>query len=82
MFRLIGGIDQGSIPWMFVGSIALLLCFLRYLSQILALSINVISYKEVPMAKAIYVRTQVFLSSMFETIWAIGVGIIGGHLST
>ena len=82
MFRLIGGVGQGSIPWMFVGSMALLLFLLRYLSQMLVLSFNDGSNKEVPMVKTLIARTQVLFSSVLETIWAIGAGNIGGHLST
>lgn len=34
------------------------------------------------MVKALTVRTRVFLSAVFETIWAMGVGSVVGHLST
>ena len=34
------------------------------------------------MAKTLIARAQVFLSSVLETIWAVGAGSIGGHLST
>jgi len=77
-----GGLGQGSIPWVFVGSIALLLFLLQYLSQMLTLSFNENSIKEVPMVKTLIARTQILLSSVLETIWAIGAGSMGGHLST
>jgi hypothetical protein len=62
-----------------VGSVALLLVLLRYIS------INLISsdqnnIKEVSMAKTLTARTRVFLSSIIETTWAIGVGGVVGHL--
>jgi hypothetical protein len=66
----------------FVGSIALLLFLLRYLSQMLVLSFSDNSIKEVSMAKTLIARAQVLSSSVLETIWAIGAGNIGGHLST
>ncbi len=64
---------------MLVGSVALLLVLLRYIS------INLIpsdqdNIKEVSMAKTSTARTRVFLSSIFETTWAIGVGSVAGHL--
>jgi hypothetical protein len=64
-----------------VGSVALLLILLRYIS------INLIpsgqdNKKEVPMEKTLTARTRMFSSSAFETIWAIGVGGVVGHLST
>ncbi len=80
--RLIGGIGQGSIPWMFVSSIALLFFLLRYLSHMLVLSFNDNSIKEKPMVKTLIARVQVFLSSILETVWALGASNIGGHLST
>ena len=67
---------------MLVGSIALLILLLRYLSQMLVLSISDNSIKKVSMAKTLIARAQVFLSSVLETIWAVGAGSIGGHLST
>ena len=62
-----------------VGSVALLLVLLRYAS------INLIpsdqnNIKEVSMVKTLTARTRVFLSSIFETTWAIGVGSVVGHL--
>ncbi len=32
------------------------------------------------MVKTLNARTRVFLSSIFETLWAIGVGGVVGHL--
>lgn len=32
------------------------------------------------MVKTLTARTRIFLSSAFETIWAIGVGGVVGHL--
>ena len=70
-----------AIPMMLVGSVALLLILLRYTS------INLIpsdqnNIKEVSMVKTFTARTRVFLSSVFETTWAIGVGGVVAHLST
>jgi hypothetical protein len=39
------------------------------------------SIKEVSMDKTLKARTRIFLSSVFESIWATGVGVIAGHLS-
>jgi hypothetical protein len=68
-----------AIPVTLVGSVALLLVLLRYTS------INLIpsdqnNIKEVSMVKTLNARTRVFLSSIFETLWAIGVGGVVGHL--
>lgn len=68
-----------AIPVTLVGSVALLLVLLRYTS------INLIpsdqnNIKEVSMVKTLNARTRVFLSSIFETSWAIGVGGVVGHL--
>lgn len=81
-FRPIGVIGGGSIPLALAGSVALSLVLLRYISIKLVLSANSNSKKEVSMVKALTVRTRVFLSSIFETIWAMGVGSVVGHLST
>lgn len=81
-FRPIGVIGWGSIPLALVGSVALLLILLRYISLNLVLSANDNSEKEVSMVKTLTVRTRVLLSSIFETIWATGVGGVVGHLST
>lgn len=80
VFRPIGEIGGGlAIPVTLVGSAALLLVLLRYIS------INLIpsdqnNIKEVSMGKTLTARTRVFLSSIFETTWAIGVGGVVGHL--
>ena len=68
-----------AIPVTLVGSVALLLVLLRYTS------INLIpsdqnNIREVSMAKTFNARTRVFLSSIFETSWAIGDGGVVGHL--
>lgn len=34
------------------------------------------------MVKTLKARTQVFVSSIVESLWAIGVGVVAGHLST
>jgi hypothetical protein len=79
--RPTGVAGWGSIPLAFVGSIALLLILLRYISVNVVLPATSNSEKEAPMVKALTDRTRVFLSSMFETMWAIGVGGVVGHLS-
>ncbi len=82
VFRLIGGIGQGSFPWMCVGFIALIFVLLRYLSIRLASTTTVDKNKEVPMGQTLLANTYTFFSSLLETVWAIGVGYIAGHLST
>lgn len=82
VFRPIGVIGWGSIPLALVGSVALLFVLLRYISHNLILSVNDNSKKEVPMVKTITARTRMFFSSIFETMWAIGVSSVVGHLST
>lgn len=80
-FRPIGVIGGGSIPLTIVGSIALLLILLRYVSIRLVPLANDNSDKEVSMVKTLTARTRIFLSSAFETIWAIGVSSVAGlHL--
>lgn len=75
---MIGG---GSIPLAIVGSIALLLILLRYVSIRLVLLANENSDKGGSMVKTLTARTRIFLSSMFETLWAIGVSSVAGlHL--
>ena len=74
-------IGWGSIPLAFVGSIALLLILLRYVSIRLVPLGHENSNKEVSMVKTLTARTRIFLSSMFETLWAIGVSSVAGlHL--
>lgn len=68
-----------AIPVTLVGSVALLLVLLRYTS------INLIpsdqnNIKEVSMVKTLNARIRLFLSSFFETSWAVGVGGVVGHL--
>lgn len=82
VFRSIGVIGGGlAIPLTIVGSIALLLVLLRYISiRLVPSSQN--NIKEVSMVKTLKARTQVFVSSIVESSWAIGVGVVAGHLST
>ena len=79
MLRPIGVIGWGSIPLAFVGFVAFLFILLRYISLKLVLSVSDNSNKEVPMKKTSTV--SIFVSSILETIWAIGVGSVVGHLS-
>lgn len=79
-FRPIGEIGGGlAIPVVLVGSVALLLVLLRYISIILIPS-DQNNIKEVSMVKTLTARIRVFLSSIFETTWAIGVGSAVGHI--
>lgn len=80
-FRPIGAVGGGSIPPAIVGSIALLFILLRYVSIRLVPLANENSDKGVFMVKTLTARTRIFLSSAFETIWAIGVSSVAGlHL--
>lgn len=80
--RPIGVIGGGlTIPVAIVGSVALLLFVLRYVS-IRLISSDQDNIKEVAMDKTLKARTRIFLSSMVESIWATGVGGVVGHLST
>lgn len=82
VFRPIGVIGGGlTTSVTLVGSIALLLVLLRYVSINLAPSGHP-NIKEKSMVKTLTARTRVFLSSIFETSWAIGVGSVVSHLST
>jgi hypothetical protein len=81
VLRPIGVVGWGSIPLALVGSVALLLVLLRYVSINVVLPATSNSNKEVPMVKTLTARTRVFLSSIFETMWAIGVGGVVGHLA-
>ena len=79
VLRPIGVIGGGlTIPVALVGSIALLLFLLRYINLISSDQNNI---KEISMAKTLTARTRVFLNSIFETTWAIGIGSVVGHLS-
>lgn len=81
-FRPIGVIGGGlTVPVALVGSVALLLVLLRYVSIRLIPS-DQDNIKEVPMKKTLTARTRMFFSSAFENIWAIGVGSVVSHLST
>lgn len=64
-----------------VGSVALLLFLLRYVSIRLIPS-DQDNIKEVSMVKTLNARTRIFSSSVVESIWATGVGVVVGHLST
>ncbi len=80
--RPIGVIGGGfTIPVTIVGSVALLLFVLRYVSIRLIPS-DQDNIKEVAMEKTLKARTRIFLSSIVESIWATGVGVVVGHLST
>jgi len=68
-----------TIPVALVGSVALLLVLLRYVSIRLS-PLDQDNIKEVSMVKTLNARTRVFLSSVFESIWAAGVGGVVGHL--
>lgn len=64
----------------FVGSIALLLVLLRYVSIKLSPSAHN-NIKEVPMKKTLTVKARIIGSTILETIWAIGASGVAGHLS-
>jgi hypothetical protein len=64
-----------------VASVALLLFLLRYVSIRLIPS-DQDNIKEVSMVKTLKARTRIFSSSVVESIWAAGVGVAVGHLST
>jgi hypothetical protein len=81
MFRPIGEIGVGlAIPMTIVGSVALLLVLLRYVSIRLVPSDHD-NIKEVSMIKTLKARTRIFFGSVLESIWATGVGVVAGHLS-
>ena len=64
-----------------VGTVVFLLFLLRYVSIRLIPS-DQDSIKEVSMVKTLNARSRIFLSSVFESLWATGVGAVAGHLST
>jgi hypothetical protein len=66
-------------PVALVGSVAFLLVLLRYVS-IRLIPMGQDNIKEVIMVKTLNARTRVFLSSVFESMWAAGVGGVVGHL--
>ena len=80
VFRPKGVVGGGEIPVTFVGSIALLLFLLRYVSIRLIPSGHD-NNKEVPMVKTLTVKARIFFSAVLETIWAIGAGSVVSHLS-
>jgi hypothetical protein len=81
MFRPIGVIGGGlAIPMAIVGSVALLLVLLRYVSIRLVPSDHD-SIKEVSMVKTLKARSRIFFGSVVESIWATGVGVVAAHLS-
>jgi len=63
-----------------VGSVALLLVLLRYVSIRLIPSDHN-NIKEVPMAKTLTGKARVVFSTLLETMWAIGASSVAGHLS-
>lgn len=69
------------LPVALVGSVALLIVLLRYVS-ISLIPRGQGNTKEVPMVKTLTARTRLFFGSAFETIWATGVGSVVAHLST
>lgn len=81
VFRPVGVAGLGSMPITLVGSIALLLVLLRFISFEVVLSATSNSKREVPMMQTLTDDIRIFLSSVFETIWAIGVGGVVGLLS-
>jgi len=82
--RSIGLVGGGlTIPMTIVGSVVLLLLLLRYASiRLIPSTLNQDNIKEIPMEKTLKARTRIFLSSSVESIWATGVGVVAGHLST
>jgi len=64
----------------FVGFIAFLLVLLRYASVRLSPSAQD-NIKEVSMVKTLTVKARIVIGTVLETIWAIGVGGVAGHLS-
>lgn len=77
-----GVIGGGSSPLTLVGFVALL-TLLRYISNKLILSVNDNSKKEGnTMEKTKIAGTRIVASSLIETVWAIGVSNVVGHLST
>ncbi len=74
------GVGVG-IPVAIVISVALLLFLLRYVSIRLIPS-DQDNTKEVIMVKTLKARTHIFSSSVIESLWATGVWVAVGHLST
>jgi len=56
------------------------LVFLRYASAKILVSGN--EKKEVSMEKEIEEGVHIFLSTLLESVWALGIGIMAGHLLT
>ena len=81
VFRSAGVVCWGSIPYVIVGFIAFLIV-LRVLSLILVSSNNSNMKKEGSSMEKAEKKTKIVTSVVLETIWAIGVGIIVGQLST
>lgn len=81
VFRPIGVIGGGlATPMTIVIPIVFLLFVLRYVSIRLIPS-DRDNIKEVSMVKTLKARTRIFLSSVIESLWAIGVGVVASHLS-
>jgi hypothetical protein len=80
VLRPLGVLGGGvMIPVALVGSVAFLLVLLRYVS-IRLIPMGQDNIKGVSMVKTLNARTRVFLSSVVESMWAIGVGGAVGHL--
>lgn len=81
VFRPMGVVGgEFTNPVTFV-SIAPLLILLRYVS-ICIISSEDVNKKEITMAKTLTTRIRVFISALFESSWAIGIGSVVAHLST
>ena len=80
MFRPQGVVCWGSIPYIITGFIAFLIV-IRALSLMAVQSDKNTTKKGISMDK-VKKMTRIVLSSSLETVWAIGVGIIVGQLST
>jgi|JI6StandDraft_1071083.scaffolds.fasta_scaffold180667_1 hypothetical protein len=77
-----GVIGGGSSPLALVGFVALL-TLLRYISHKLILSVNDNSKKKGnSMKKTKIAGTRIVASCLTETLWAMGVSNVVGHLST
>lgn len=72
---------EGTFPWTLTCFIASLLFLLRYLSLAILGSSSDSVDKEVSMKKIIFSRVRIFVSSVVETTWAIGAGLVVVHLS-
>lgn len=81
MFRPIGVIGGGlAIPMAIVGSVALLLVLLCYVSIRLVPSGHD-SIKEMSMVKTLKACSRILFFAVVENIGAAGVGVVAAHLS-